>query len=253
MMLMDVREQATTPAFRSCLLIAPQDAPTRRFMQALHHAGIAVLQRDAAAMTDLAGAGHFDLLAWVAGRCELTDARAIRALAGHGRPLIVLFEDADPECLARAFEAGAAACLRLDADERVVVGQVEALLRLSAGQDLPADEPLLHIGDLTVDRYRCEVWRRGERVPLSPTEFKAIEFMARCPGRVLQAHEILNAITDGYRYQPAEANDVFKVYARRIRKKLEPDSSAPRYLVNVRGFGYRLEGGAIVQVAARPA
>lgn len=222
-------------------------------MQALHQAGIAVLQRDAGTMAELGGAAQFDLIAWVAGRCELADARAIRSLAGHGRPLIVLFDDADPECLARAFEAGADACLRLDADERVAVGQVEALLRLSAGQELPAEEPLLQIGDLSVDRYRCEVWRRGERVPLSPTEFRAIEFMARCPGRVLQAHEILNAITDGYRYQPAEANDVFKVYARRIRKKLEPDISAPRYLVNVRGFGYRLEGGAVAEVAARPA
>ena len=66
--------------------------------------------------------------------------------------------------------------------------------------------------------------------------------MARHSGRVLHPHEILNAVTADYEYLPREAQDVFKVYVRRIRRKLEPVEHEPRYLVTVRGFGYRLEG-----------
>jgi DNA-binding response OmpR family regulator len=68
--------------------------------------------------------------------------------------------------------------------------------------------------------------------------------MARNSGRVLKPHEILNAVTNDYQYLPREAQDVFKVYVRRIRRKLELSEDEPRYLVTVRGFGYRLEGGS---------
>ena len=101
----------------------------------------------------------------------------------------------------------------------------------------------LQIGDLSVDVDRCEVERAGRYVPLTATEFRIVEHMARNPGRVLRPHEILNAVSDDYQYLPREAQEVFKVYVRRIRKKLEPGEAEPRYLVNVRGFGYRLEGG----------
>ncbi|MEJ5220508.1 MAG: winged helix-turn-helix domain-containing protein, partial [Tepidiforma sp.] len=96
---------------------------------------------------------------------------------------------------------------------------------------------------LVVDVDRCEVQRGGMVVPLTAAEFRIVEYMARNSGRVLKPHEILNAVSDDYRYLPREAQDVFKVYVRRIRRKLEPNEEAPQYLVTVRGFGYRLEGG----------
>ncbi len=68
--------------------------------------------------------------------------------------------------------------------------------------------------------------------------------MARNARRVLRPHEILNAVSSDYEYLPREAQDVFKVYVRRIRRKLEISELEPAYLITVRGFGYRLEGGA---------
>lgn len=67
--------------------------------------------------------------------------------------------------------------------------------------------------------------------------------MARNAGCVLRPDEILNAVSEECEYRLREAQDVFKVYARRIRRKLEPRKRSPRYLVTVRGLGYRLEGG----------
>ena len=77
--------------------------------------------------------------------------------------------------------------------------------------------------------------------------------MARNSGRVLKPHEILNAVSSDYEYLPREAQDVFKVYVRRIRRKLEPNETEPSYLVTVRGFGYRLEGGSRAPAAGSTA
>jgi DNA-binding response OmpR family regulator len=103
---------------------------------------------------------------------------------------------------------------------------------------------LLQVGDLTVDMDRCEVQRAGAFVALTASEFRIVEYMARNCRRVLRPHEILNAVSSDYEYLPREAQDVFKVYVRRIRRKLELNESEPAYLVTVRGFGYRLEGGS---------
>ncbi len=95
-----------------------------------------------------------------------------------------------------------------------------------------------------VDVDRCEVERGGVFIPLTASEFRILEYMARNAGRVLRPHEILNAVSEEYEYLPREAQEVFKVYVRRIRRKLEVSEDDPQYLVNVRGFGYRLEGGS---------
>lgn len=107
-----------------------------------------------------------------------------------------------------------------------------------------ADVGVLQVGDLVVDVDRCEVERGGAFVPLTASEFRILEYMARNAGRVLRPQEILNAVSGDYEYLPREAQDVFKVYVRRIRRKLEVSEDNPQYLVNVRGFGYRLEGGS---------
>lgn len=93
---------------------------------------------------------------------------------------------------------------------------------------------------------------RGTVYPLTASEFRIVEYMARRTGRVVSQHEVLNAVSDEFEYRPREAQGV-KVYVRRIRRKLEPIEAEPRYLVTVRGFGYRLEGGVPVRERSRVA
>ena len=122
-----------------------------------------------------------------------------------------------------------------------------------AGEPALADLGVLQVGDLVVDVDRCEVERGGVFVPLTASEFRILEYMARNAGRVLRPHEILNAVSEDYEYLPREAQEVFKVHVRRIRRKLEVSEDNPQYLVNVRGFGYRLEGGSGVATRTRRA
>lgn len=239
-------EGSGSTRFQCCLLIAPAEMGTRGLVRALHSGGIAVLEREPGdAALRMAESGEFDLV------CRVIDGDGVQALVEVARlarcrvPVIGVFGEMVPELVAECLVAGADACLELDADPRVVVAQVRAVLRRAGAYDVEDATAggILQVGDLVVDVDRCEVQRGGMVVPLTAAEFRIVEFMARNSGRVLKPHEILNAVTDDYRYLPREAQDVFKVYARRIRRKLEPDEQQPRYLVTVRGFGYRLEGG----------
>jgi DNA-binding response OmpR family regulator len=215
------------------------------FVRALHGVGIAVLERDEdAAGIRLALSGEFDLVA--ADCADDCDGLNLSRIADAGVPVIALFDHATSRCASAALTAGADACLQLDADAQLVVAQVRAVLRRHGAfaGSTGVESGVLQVGDLYVDVDRCEVQRAGANVALTATEFRIIEFMARSPGRVLRPHEILNAVSDDYEYLPREAQDVFKVYVRRIRRKLEISEEEPSYLITVRGFGYRLEGGA---------
>lgn len=230
--------------FQSCLFAVQPEWDTFALVRALHSAGYAVLER-AAADTSLmlACSAEFDAILW---GCAGTDADkpALARLALADIPVLAVLAEPIPAAFANCLESGADACITLDTDARVVAAQLSAILRRKKPVAEPASsETVIQIGDLTVDCERCEVERDGTLVPLTATEFRVIEYMARNAGKLLRPQEILNAATDEYVYNNREAQDVFKVYARRIRRKLEPDEGNPRYLVNVRGFGYRLEDG----------
>jgi DNA-binding response OmpR family regulator len=240
-------------SFQSCLVVAPHDVSTRGFVRALHSAGIAVLEREPGQPALALGrTGEFALVAWFIDPRSASAPLAIVELSVSGVPVVALHRDGSPELVAESLTAGAHAYMDIEADERVIVAQVRAVLRRSGAYDVVSTElgGLLQVGDLTVDVDRCEVQRAGTYVALTASEFRIVEYMARNSGRVLRPHEILNAVTSDYQYLPREAQDVFKVYVRRIRRKLEQNENEPTYLVTVRGFGYRLEGGRKLQHAA---
>lgn len=216
-------------------------------VRALHSAGIAVLERAPSSTTlTMALSGEFDFVAWLCEPDPGAPGEAFRAITASGAPVIALLAEVTPALASDYLTAGADACLQLDADPRLVVAQAHAVLRRRS-PGISDSSPycgVLKVGDLTVDVDRCEVERGGEFIALTAAEFRIVAHMARNAGRVLRPHEILNAVSDEYEYLPREAQEVFKVYVRRIRRKLEPDEREPRYLVTARGFGYRLEGGA---------
>jgi DNA-binding response OmpR family regulator len=157
-----------------------------------------------------------------------------------------------------ALEAGADVCL-LDTDGiEYLSAQLGALHRrkVSAPQEEEDDGPsTITVRDLTLDFDRCQAVRDEETIPLTPTEFKILAYLARNAGKVVSPVEILRAVQD-YTYSDREAQEIVKVYIRRIRRKVEIDPADPNYIVNVRGFGYMLErrgdrrGGARVTEAA---
>lgn len=144
--------------------------------------------------------------------------------------------------LAAALEAGADVCVRDTDGPDVIAAQIGAIARRRRAA-LPAEdeEPkTIAVRDLILDFDRCQAVRNDERIPLTPTEFKILAYLAKNAGKVVSPVEILRAVQD-YSYSEREAQEIVKVYIRRIRRKIELDPSEPSYIVNVRGFGYMLE------------
>lgn len=115
--------------------------------------------------------------------------------------------------------------------------RVSAVLRRASMPPASNKAPLrFGSGDLVIDAIERQVMVRGEPVVLTRTEFDLLLYMARRPGRILTTEFIFENV---WSYD-AEANlESVKWYVWRLRKKIELDSSNPRYIITERGVGYR--------------
>jgi len=143
--------------------------------------------------------------------------------------------------LSAALEAGADVCVRDTDGAEIMTAQLGALARRKAPVAEVEDGPsTITVRDLVLDFDRCQAIREQETIPLTPTEFKILAYLAKNAGKVVSPVEILRAVQD-YTYSDREAQEIVKVYIRRIRRKVEVEPSEPSYIINVRGFGYMLE------------
>jgi DNA-binding response OmpR family regulator len=123
-----------------------------------------------------------------------------------------------------------------DTDE--LKARIRALLRRAA-LSAPETNQVLSFdgGRLVIDPYARQVTAGGELASLTPTEYRLLLYLAHNAGQVLTFGQILDQVWGpGYEDSP----DVVKVYVRRLRAKLEPDPSHPRYIVTHRSTGYCL-------------
>ena len=122
---------------------------------------------------------------------------------------------------------------------RELAARVQAVLR-RANQERPTSSggDGIRIGDLMIDGGTREVERAGEPIPMTAREFDLLYFLAQHPGQVFSRDQLIDAVWD---YQAISDAGTVTVHIRRIRAKLEPDPSRPRYLKTVWGVGYKLE------------
>jgi two-component system KDP operon response regulator KdpE len=134
--------------------------------------------------------------------------------------------------------------LEIGADDYVTkpFNHLELLARIKAvlrRHEMPAPTsraPSFRSGDLEVDFDASEARLRGERIQLTPTEYKLLYHLVRNAGRVLP-HGTLLAKVWGRDY--VDEADYLRVYVRRLRDKLRDDADHPRYIQTERGLGYR--------------
>lgn len=116
---------------------------------------------------------------------------------------------------------------------RELVARVKLRLRRRSGLG-----QIYTLGDLELDNERREVRLKGNSVTLTATEFHLLEQLIRQPGRVFTRTSLLNSV---WGLNSAVADRTVDVHVRRLRRKLEPDPSNPRYIRSVRGVGYTLK------------
>jgi DNA-binding response OmpR family regulator len=203
----------------------------------LEHAGFAVIAAgDGAAALALVRARRPDALVLDLGLPRVDGLDVIRAIRRDSRVPIVILS-------ARGDETDRVAGLELGADDYVVkpfsprelVARVRAVLRRAEAVPL-ADERIV-AGDLVLDLVRRRVTVADRAVALTPTEFELLATLAREPGRVWTRSQLLDAV-HGFSLETYER--AIDGHVRNLRRKLEPDDTAPRYVRTVHGVGYAL-------------
>jgi DNA-binding response OmpR family regulator len=183
-----------------------------------------LLERDAPGLVVLdvmlPGPDGLELCRWIRSRSDL--------------PVIML--------TARGEEADRIVGLELGADDyvtkpfspRELAARVRTVLRRTG----PADTKTEHLSfeNLEIDSSTREVRRDGELLRLTAKEFDLLYFLARHPRRVFSRQQLMDSV---WGYAAALDSGTVTVHIRRLREKIEPDPSRPRFLETLWGVGYR--------------
>ena len=122
-----------------------------------------------------------------------------------------------------------------------VVARIKSQLRRF--YDLNSNAPdetnsIISVGELELDPSNLSVYKNGETINLTPTEFKILSLMMKTPGKIYTKMQIVENINGDY----YESDDnTLMVHISKIREKIEEDPKNPQYLKTVRGLGYRIE------------
>jgi two-component system, OmpR family, KDP operon response regulator KdpE len=148
-------------------------------------------------------------------------------------PIIILSAVGEEREKVAALDAGADDYVTKPFGVEELLARLRAVLRRSG----PAGEPVLHIGELTIDLDARSVLRNGQSISLTPHEFALLRLFAQHEGKLLTHRTILREVW-GPAYQTE--SHYLHVYVSQLRRKIEPDRTRPRYLLTEPGAGYRL-------------
>ncbi|MCL5997476.1 MAG: response regulator transcription factor [Chloroflexi bacterium] len=154
----------------------------------------------------------------------------------HNVPIILL--------TARMAETDKVVGLELGADDYVtkpfgmaeLLARIRAVLRRTESGGLGPGDKVHRIGDLVLNRNTFSVTVEGRPVSLTPSEFELLATLMEFPKRVFTRDTLLERL-QGNDYEGAERT--IDVHIRNLRRKIEPDAAAPRYIKTVFGIGYR--------------
>ncbi len=154
-------------------------------------------------------------------------------------PLIILSVREQENEKIKALDAGA--------DDYITkpfsMGELFARIRVALRRSTKAgDEPVLTIGEITLDIARRIVTLGGKELKLTPTEYEILKYLAMQADRVVTHRQLLRAIW-GPNYQ--EQTHYLRIYIGQLRHKIEADPTQPRYILTESGIGYRSGKGQL--------
>lgn len=158
---------------------------------------------------------------------------------GLSMPVLIMTALGTEEEKLRGFGLGADDYIVKPCGLREILARVRALLkRGGSGTTIP--EPVL-IGELSIDLAARVVRLGAEELSLRPKEFDLLAALVRHRGRVVSRSELLREV---WGYAAGIESRTVETHLAALRQRLGDDPQSPRYIVTVRGAGYRLSGSA---------
>ena len=115
-----------------------------------------------------------------------------------------------------------------------IMARVKAQLRRSAREN----SAMLTVGDLSLDTASFQLTKGGQNISLTPMEYKILALLMRSPGRIFTKIQLYEGAVGTY----FEGDDnTMMVHISKLREKIEDDPKDPRYIITVRGLGYKIE------------
>jgi DNA-binding response OmpR family regulator len=223
---------------RTILVVDDEPAIVRLVRDYLEHGGFAVVTAsDGPGALEVARRSRPDLVILDLGLPGLDGLDVTRALRRDGAvPIVMLSARGDESDKLVGLELGADDYVTKPFSPKELVARVRAVLRRLDGAAQRSD--IVRVGDdLVLDAGRMETTAAGRRVELTATEFELLITMARQPGRVFTRAQLLDAVRGAAVESYERAIDA---HVKNIRRKIEPDPRAPRFLRTVFGVGYRV-------------
>ena len=219
-------------------MVDDEPAIVRLVRDYLEHGGFAVVTAsDGPGALEVARRSRPDLVILDLGLPGLDGLDVTRALRRDGAvPIVMLSARGDESDKLVGLELGADDYVTKPFSPKELVARVRAVLRRLDGAAQRGD--IVRVGDdLVLDAGRMETTAAGRRVELTATEFELLITMARQPGRVFTRAQLLDAVRGAAVESYERAIDA---HVKNIRRKIEPDPRAPRFLRTVFGVGYRV-------------
>jgi DNA-binding response OmpR family regulator len=150
-----------------------------------------------------------------------------------GLPLVILSGSSDVADKVLLLEMGADDYVTVPFSPRELVARLRALIRRASRVN---PERVYVFADVTVDFSKIEITRAGEKIIVTPKEFKTLEFFTKNPERVISRDELLDKV---WGYESYPCTRTVDNHMMRLRQKLEKDPSNPSHLLTVHGLGYK--------------
>jgi len=154
-------------------------------------------------------------------------------------PIIVLSVKGEDTIKVEALDAGADDYITKPFSINELLARVRAALRRASTPQQPKT-PIVEVGDFRIDIPSRTVQVKSREVRLTPKEFDLLVYLARHPGKVITHRALLGAV---WGQNSIEQPEYLRVFVGHLRKKLEPDESAARYIITEPWVGYRFEPG----------
>ena len=124
---------------------------------------------------------------------------------------------------------------------RELISRVKSVLRRKGKTTNDSEKKIIDLGDIKIHTLEGKVYKNGEEIIITALEYKLLLLLTQNAGQIVSRSQILEGLWD---VAGDFVNDnTLTVYIKRLREKIEDLASSPKYIITVRGLGYKWEKG----------